>query len=265
MDSTVIPFIAFDTSENDDGYFFDLIDQLNLDVVQPEGSSDIPTVGLEQPQGLNTSQGLQGALGVEAPAGNTSTISNISAHDRHSTSNSAAQGANVNIPDVPPTFNLVGENQGINIPMPPEPIIVPLSYLRPVYGGYINGTNVGNPTVPQPINGGVYAPSTTRQAAFSNTHSENRSRRKRSRSSSPSARPETTRKRPRPIRFVHDELSMPANFRANPDNHGRFQYTATGRRRYLNGPEAVQERRRRREALVLIGGSLEGCEGLFHV
>lgn len=40
---------------------------------------------------------------------------------------------------------------------------------------------------------------------------------------------------------------MPPNFRANPDNHGRFQYTANGRRKYLNAPGAVQERRRRRE------------------
>ena len=102
----------------------------------------------------------------------------------------------------------------------------------------------------------------------SNTSSETQSPPKRSRSNSPSARPPS--KRPRvsrvkpTIRFVHDERSMPVNFRANPDNHGRFQYTATGRRKYLNGPGAVQERRRRREGnqgADQQGGDQQGKEG----
>lgn len=89
-----------------------------------------------------------------------------------------------------------------------------------------------------------------------NMYSETQSPPKRSRSSSPSARPPPKRRKDwrkgsqATLRFVHDERSMPANFRANPDNHGRFQYTATGRRKYLNGPEAVQERRRRLEGNV---------------
>lgn len=44
------------------------------------------------------------------------------------------------------------------------------------------------------------------------------------------------------LRFEHDELSMPSNFRANPNNHGRFRYHANGTREYLNAPS---NRRRR--------------------
>ncbi|CRG84876.1 hypothetical protein PISL3812_02056 [Talaromyces islandicus] len=39
-----------------------------------------------------------------------------------------------------------------------------------------------------------------------------------------------------PIKFVHDELSMPTNFRANPNNHARFKYHGDGTREYLNAP-----------------------------
>lgn len=38
----------------------------------------------------------------------------------------------------------------------------------------------------------------------------------------------------RPVKIVHDELSMPANFQANPNNHARFKYHGDGTREYLN-------------------------------
>lgn len=105
------------------------------------------------------------------------------------------------------------------------------------------------PTTPQPRRCGQ----TPATMPNSNTSSETLSPPERSQSSSPSARPPPKRRKdwrkgPKAtFRFVQDERSMPPNFRANPDNHGRFQYTATGRRKYLNAPGAAQERRRRRE------------------
>lgn len=44
-----------------------------------------------------------------------------------------------------------------------------------------------------------------------------------------------------PIKFVHDELSMPANFQANPNNHARFKYHDDGTREYLNLPRKRQK------------------------
>jgi hypothetical protein len=44
-----------------------------------------------------------------------------------------------------------------------------------------------------------------------------------------------------PIKFVHDELSMPANFQANPNAHARFKYHDDGTREYLNSPRKRQK------------------------
>lgn len=44
----------------------------------------------------------------------------------------------------------------------------------------------------------------------------------------------------RTFEFLDPEV--PTGFKANPDNHGRFEYTADGRRVYLNGPEGKKLR-----------------------
>ncbi|KAL1877779.1 hypothetical protein Plec18167_004748 [Paecilomyces lecythidis] len=44
--------------------------------------------------------------------------------------------------------------------------------------------------------------------------------------------------RPRPVQqFTFAETSVPESFVANPNNHGRWQIDASGRRHYLNGPK----------------------------
>ncbi|KAH8697503.1 hypothetical protein BGW36DRAFT_427462 [Talaromyces proteolyticus] len=49
-------------------------------------------------------------------------------------------------------------------------------------------------------------------------------------------RPSESQQQPREFKIVFDPLSMPKNFKANPNNRARFKYHSDGTRDYLNAP-----------------------------
>jgi hypothetical protein len=168
---------------------------------------------------------------------------------------------NNNFLGTPQGINPPVENPNIRIPETPLPINHFSSYLRSAQGGLVN-----NPYVDTPLNntpGGItrqvpgdismmpmfynphpfsalqgsssanLLPSVGCQPQPSPTGSNAKRRR---RSASPPA-PQNT------FQFVHDERSMPPDFRANPNNHGRFKYHRDGTREYLNAPKNRRKRR----------------------
>lgn len=121
------------------------------------------------------------------------------------------------------------------------PLALPKTHLK------ISSSPNPPPTTPQQRPFLAAMPSTYSKSS-SNTSSETLSPPKRSQPSSRQAgRPPKQRKGSEDtFVFVHDKLSMSTEFHPNPDNHGRFEYSATNGWRYLNAPGAAEKRREER-------------------
>lgn len=209
--------------------------------------SAIPANFLGPLEGLYPSYGYEGAAGTGYIAMDAPSILNI---NRSGTS----------------TMNLPAGNAGNCVLDGPPPMIWPSFYTKHGWSGPFNGLYADIPFDAMPEYGtstqqtleesslkfyDMLPPSVPyvkgSQLGFqlgemgnSTNLSLTRPSRKRQRTQSPESIPQ------KELRIIHDELSMPPNFQANPDAHGRFAMNSDGNRKYLNGPKNPPPKRSRR-------------------
>ncbi|OKL59984.1 hypothetical protein UA08_04636 [Talaromyces atroroseus] len=159
-------------------------------------------------------------------------------------------------------INVPVESTNIRIPKAPLPINAFPSYLGSVRGGLANNSHVGINTpggrstsqAPEDTNMMPLLVNPHQFSALQGISSADLLHGVgcQSRPQPPSTGPNVKRQRrrspspPAPqnaLQFVHDELSMPSDFRANPNNHARFKYHRDGTREYLNAPKKRRKRR----------------------
>lgn len=88
-----------------------------------------------------------------------------------------------------------------------------------------------------PLSRGVHPEVRSAEKGSETILSPTRPLKKRPRSPSSEPPPRNT------LHIIHDERSMPRNFRANPEAHGRYAIYPDGTRKYLNAPKVSSKRR----------------------